>query len=230
MSVEIEIISPSGGGAAIVTVFTDSLIGTDQPFGIGDSWIPAFNLTNPPIGGSTTGIDFAGNVNRGGLGLSMIGVIGFSPVGFGIPTGLDYTHVLNANQFAQLVPVSIPGGISRIGPMCYCVPNAVNYYTALFESEVSQYSVRRVTGVVSTTLVASSPATAFVAGDTVRLEVDVTTTPGTTIIRSYVNGVLQTTTNDNSASRLTTGVVGIQFGGGDPGTTFRVSDFSGGKL
>ncbi len=213
---------------AASTTFTDSLIGADQPFLVGDLWLPVFTITDT----SSTGNSFAGGVNRGGTGLGYTNSTGagFVPRGMAVPIGLNLAAIIAKKQFVQYKVVSNPAGISRPAGVCYLNANAGNWYEILMVTEVSQFAINRVVTGAGSALVVQSATTAYVNGDTLRMECDAVTTPGTTIINAYKNGVLKATFNDSSVNRLTTGTVGLAFEGSNPAVNVVISDFSGGSF
>src|SRR5215831_1609960 len=85
------------------------------------------------------------------------------------------------------------------------------------------------TGVAGfTTLLARGTLPIPAANDVWRMSLDSVTTPGTTIIKTTVNGVLVNTTNDNGAGHSTFGTPGIVLVNGSvtAGDVLSVSNFS----
>jgi hypothetical protein len=222
-----------GAGSSVpVSSYTDTLLSPDQPFGFGDNWAAQQNLVNPPVGNAFAGTDVASGVNRGATGLSYTnpGGGGFAPVVFATPIPIDWSFCLSRGQFSQFQFVSVTAGVNRVCVVAFYTPNTAGLYLLQLNTEVAQFSLDRWNGVTQTNLVAPSVATAYVAGDVLRLEVDILTTPGTTIVRGKKNGVTVATFNDNSGSRLTRGMFGMGGGGSNPAVTAVVSNYAGGTL
>ena len=228
----VTVVGMQGGGGGGVTHFSDTLISPDQPFGIGNDWAACLNLVNPPVGNAYAGVDFAAAWNRGATGISYTnpGGGGFTPVGFAFPIPVNWPKCRNRNQFSELQMVTNPAGINRPAMCCFFQPNGANVYLLQFNTEVSRFSVDRWNNTTQTNLVAPSVTTAYVVNDVLRLEVDTTTTPGTTILRAKKNGTLISTFNDNSGSRLTSGLFGFGGGGSNPAVVSVVKNFNGGIL
>jgi hypothetical protein len=216
-----------GGGALPTTQFSDTLIGADQPFIFGDAWIPAFIS----VDGTTVGTQLAGQVNRGATGLTFTGAGAFLGKGFGFPFTMDLGTVNTRRQFVQFQVVSNPAGIARLSGVCYANPNPTQYYEMLMVTEVSQLALNRVNGLGTTNLIVQGPATAYVNGDILRMECDPLTTPGTTTIRLFKNGVqIGATINDNAGARLFSGLTGLLCNGANPAVATTISNYSGGAL
>jgi hypothetical protein len=221
-----------GGSGHGPTRFTDTLLSPDQPFGVGNNWIMSQNLVNPPLGNAFAGVDVAGALNRGATGLAYTnpGGGGFTPVLFAAPVPIDWAFCSTRNQYAQVKMISNPGGINRPGVCVFANGNTAEWYTLQFLTELSQFAVSRINGTTQTNIIANSPTTAYAVNDTLRLEADKTTTPGTTIITAKKNGVTIATFNDNTAFRLTSGMFGLAFVGSNPAVVSVISNFEGGKL
>jgi hypothetical protein len=232
MTVNVRSFILGGGGRRPVTRFTDSLLSPDQPFAVGDLWTPTQNLVNPPVGNAYAGVDVAAALNRGATGLAYTnpGGGGFTPVVNVIPVPIDWSVAIFKNQYAQFKSVSNGAGINRPGVCVFYNANSAGHYNLQLQVETSQFILGRNNGVTQTTLVAASPTTAYVIGDVLRIEVDATTTPGTTIVKGFKNGVLIATFNDNGGTRLTNGQFGLYFGGSNPAIVTIVRDFDGGTL
>ncbi len=230
MSVDVEVFSPTG--SAPLTIFSDSLIGVDQPFGVGDLWTPVISVANPPLGSATDGDHYAAGIQRGGTGLGYTNpTIGsFQPIGGAIPIQLDYSRVLNRNQFVEVVPVSNNGLINRLNPVVLYVPNFNSMYQFVFATESMRWALDRIDITVTTPLIATSVATAYSNLDVMKLEADLTTTPGTTILTIKKNGVQVGQYLDNSVGRYSTGVPGLFFAGSNPGANTVIKNYRGGAL
>jgi len=217
-------------GKKPVTVFTDSLIAPDQPFGIGDDWFPILNLVNPPFPTATgyDGADFAANINRGALGLTYTNTgAGIGPPGGAVPMPLDYTKILFVSQFSQMQITAFTAGFAALSIACFYRPNFNQLYNLEFISSTSDITLTRLASTTNTILSAAIPV---VLNDIVRLEADIKTTPGTTTLRVFVNGVLKSTVLDASGSRLTSGVPALYFVGCSGGESITVANYQGGAL
>lgn len=231
MGVQVEANLPTGSGFVPITVFSDTLIGADQPLGAGNNWIPVFCLTNPgfPTATGWGGTDYSSGVNRGATGLQYRngGGGGTGPIGGAIPIPLDYTHIANRNQFAELTPVSSTAGGGVICPVVAYTPNTNTMYALTVQGSGTVAGLIRINGAAFTAI---GIAIAYNFLDVMRVEVDFTTTPGTSIVTAFKNGVQADQVLDNSVSKATTGIPGIFFLGNTAGNEIVVKNYSGGAL
>lgn len=228
----VQVLSLQGGNRHGATRFSDTMISPDQPFGFGNNWNPSQNLVNPPVGNAYAGQDVAAAWNRGVTGISYTnpGGGGFSPVVFATPIPIDWSFCRSKNQFSEIQYVSTSAGIIRPVVFCFYDPNGANIYLLELDTDILQFELARWNNTTQTQIVAPSVATAFVANDVLRLEVDTTTTPGTTIVRGKKNGVTVATFNDNSGSKLTSGLFGFGGAGANPAVVAVLKNYNGGIM
>jgi hypothetical protein len=216
----------TGGNSFGATVFSDSLLSPDQPFDVGDLWLPVFQDNDV----TTTASGIQGGVNRTATGLQLLNNTGagFLPRALFIPYAYNLGAIRFKKQFVEFKVISNPGGIARVAGICYANPNVGSWYEMLMITEVSQLAVNRINASVPTALIVQAAPTAYVNNDVVRMVCDPITTPGTTIITLFKNGTLIATFNDNAGARLSDGVVGLEFAGANPAVTTIISNYSGG--
>lgn len=188
--------------------FSDNFTRSDQT-GWGGSWITANMVAG--ASGSIVGLPSI-LTNRGCLSFAS------SPGGNGglacIP--LVVPGLLNQNQYAQAKFVSDTNAVFVVtGPMVLCnagyTGTASAYWLAL-QQGTANYTCQRgsINGAGSTTI-SVSPKT-FAAGDTMKISAVIAA--ASTTLTIYRNGVLDQTIVDSNAARLSTGLPGIMFFGG----------------
>lgn len=217
-----------GGGAAIpITQYSETFNRPDQPFFLGNNWNfqPTEQCANAPS-------SMAGGVNVG-AGVATIGTgLGNVARSLFTPAFVDRQAVtagmLIRGEFAQFTVKGFVVGIScDVGLMVYNPnPNDGNCYALLLATATSQANLFRNVGGPAANIGAN--LFAWATNDIIRLEV----IPGATAntVKSYKNGVLQSTIVDNSALRPTGGGhYGLAWFSSNVGT-LSFGDFSGGLL
>jgi hypothetical protein len=220
---------PGGGGPPPITSFSDTLIGVDRPFYIGNQYylVGLADSTNAPV-------DWAAQLNIGGTGLTYGSGSGINNNGMNcnaFPSSIDYAATVSrsiaAGLFAQFTIVSKTAGIdASVGVFLLGNPGtSVCYFTQIHSQDNIAQLFRKNGGAGFVVLVANLFLNA--PGDIVRHE---TQYIGANVqIKSYLNGVLQNTFLDNIAPIGGGGVFGLSFTGVFTGQV-TISNFSGGGL
>lgn len=221
-----------GGGTQPVTSFADSFNRTDQPFYLGNLWLPVFASQ---AGGGIVASNLAAAVNVAGsaANFSTATNLNRSDAAF-IPYPVDWPVVDKISsapgrgQFAQFTVTTwtVGGNPSKPGLICYGNMNlGVCYFAAV---EPTQHlSVRNSVDLDSATIIGSllSPIS---MGDTVRMEVRTDGVLNNTIILK-VNGTVVQTVTDPITDVVPGGVFGIGWYGANNAST-SVTNFSAGIL
>jgi hypothetical protein len=222
----------TSGGAALS--FSDTLLGSDRPFYIGDDWDVILTATS-----TVAPTRQAADLNIGGTGLTFGDGGGSNDNGLSnlmLPNKIDTAKVralsLTNGIFAQWQFVSRPVAGVDCGPALIVGANAGGEkgYGLRLQSINTDSQLVRGLGFGGADAVAQLVANCFTAnpGDIMRIELNFAPTQNT--IRSYQNGVLQNTFVDNNALRPTAGgLFGMSLLGVFTGQV-TVKNFSGGVL
>lgn len=216
-------------GSIPVTSFVNSLINLGGAL-CGTLFYACFSKNN-----GSAGANIDAQVNSGGAGLIFGSGSGVNDnptrVTF-FPQAIDNTAMragcATRGQFAQWTLVSRTAGIDCEAPLvCFGDPSGNDGgYTLTVQSESTNVGLASGTGNPALYTVRANCFTC-VPGDVVRMEVNFATAQNT--IRTYKNGVLQSTDTDNNAARPSNGLAGFALLGVFTGVLV-FKDFSCGLL
>lgn len=207
--------------------FSDTLIGVDRPFYMGDNWALVSSSDN-----GTAGVDIAAQLNIGGSGLTYGSGSGINNNSMRVqayPVPIDWNRVRakSATQglFAEIQFVQRVVGIDAEPTLTiFMQPGGQTGYGLNFQSESANVSLFANLGNVARAI--STPTTKA-NGDILRLEVR--PSAASNEIKTFKNNILVRTDIDSDATRPTQGFYGLAFLGVFTGTV-TMSNFRGGVL
>ena len=200
---------PGGGGGLPVTSFSDTLFNTGGAL-LGVGYYSVFSKTNGSAGAN---IDAQVNPSAGGIVFGSGSGVNDNPTRVQFyPQAIDNTAMragcVTRGQFAQWTLVSRAAGIDCECPLiCFGDPSGNDGgYMLTVQSESNNVSL--ISGLGNPSLYTiRAIAFACVANDVVRLEVNFASAQNT--LRTYKNGILQSTDTDNNGARPLSGLAGF---------------------
>lgn len=223
----VEVINEQSGGRSVLN-FSDSFNRPDEPFFIGDNWLICYTQEC-----TYSGANLAAAINVIAPNLVINQNNGLIAGIWAIPRLVTMNKIIGRNQFAQfrISAFNLALGVDlTIGPGVWANPQGSSaqggYYIRL-QNNAGALLARLAHGFnpITSLLVNTQP----VVGDTIRIEARAGV--GQNEVKYILNGVLDTTWNDNSATRPNAnGMYGIAWQSGTVGGSGSFQNFSGGVL